>query len=53
VGDLTSTLFRSAVHDSLPSLPAPGIDMQLARACAEVTQDAEIGGASPTVPTMQ
>jgi phospholipase C len=53
VGDLTSTLFRSAADDSLPSLPVPGIDMPLAGACSQVTQDLEIGGSSPTVPTMQ
>jgi phospholipase C len=53
VGDLTSTLFKSASDESLPSLPVPGIDMPLAGACGEVSQDTETGGASPKVPTMQ
>jgi phospholipase C len=53
VGDLTSTLFRSPADTSLPALPVPEIDMPLTGACAEVSQDAEIGGASPTLPTMQ
>jgi phospholipase C len=53
VGDLTSTLFRSEPDNSVPSLPVPGIDMPLGGACAEVSQDSETGGASPSVPTMQ
>jgi len=54
VGDLTSTLFRSSADTSLPSLPTPAIVMPLDGACAEATQDTEgLGGASPSVPTMQ
>jgi len=54
VGDLTSTLFRSAKVDGLPSLPTVALAApQPTGTCNEVDQDDEQGGAHPTIPTRQ
>jgi phospholipase C len=54
VGDLTSTLFRSMADSSpLPTLPRPAIDMPSTGYCAALDQDAEVGGAHPSIPTKQ
>lgn len=53
VGDLTSTLSRSAHSTKLPKLPKTAIHMPLTGTCAASSQDTETGGASPKVPTKQ
>jgi phospholipase C len=56
VGDLTSTLFRSAHNASVPALhPAPALGTPiLTGACSEVNQESEfLAGSDPTLPTQQ
>jgi phospholipase C len=55
VGDLTSTLFRSAHNATRPNLPhVPLSPFELGGNCMEVTEEAEfIGGAGPTLHTKQ
>lgn len=54
VGDLTSTLFKSATNTSKPDLPVPTLPAQtFSGSCSLVNQDTESGGADPDVPTTQ
>ena len=53
VGDLTSTLFRGQADTEVPALPTTSIYMPLSGQCSEVNQDADSGGAGPSVPTKQ
>ena len=51
VGDLTSTLFRSALDTSVPKLP--GITVPSTGACDGTDQDTESAGAATPVPAQQ
>ncbi|MBV9292921.1 MAG: hypothetical protein JO222_10775, partial [Frankiales bacterium] len=56
VGDLTSTLFRSAADASMPALhPAPGLGApSFTGPCAEQNQESEfVGGSDPVLPSRQ
>ena len=51
VGDLTSTLFRSATDPSVPKLP--GVVIPTSGACDSNDQDTELGGAPSSPPAQQ
>jgi phospholipase C len=55
VGDLTSTLFRSAKNLSMPALPTVPLAAvpPVTGNCSEDNQDTEQGGAAPVVPVKQ
>jgi phospholipase C len=53
VGDLTSALFSGKHNTKVPKLPATSILMPTTGYCSEATQDSELGGAPPSIPTKQ
>src|SRR5262249_11697264 len=53
VGDLTSTMFCSRPDTKVPKLPPPAIYMPASGSCSSTSQQSEVGGAGPSVPTKQ
>jgi phospholipase C len=53
VGDLTSALFSGKHNTKVPKLPATSVLMPLTGDCSEASQDSELGGAPPSIPTKQ